>query len=247
MHLIVRLLLKVIKDIFLKSIPDIVLASSPQLPAAFVSLIIAKIIKKPFVVEIRDLWPQVLIEQEERVKNILIKFLLWMEKLLYQNASYVIVLAKGSKQFVAKRGAKNVAWLPNGPDLNIFQKKSYPKEPIKFSFEYPFKIYYTGAHGDANALNILIDAARLLNNLPIQIILVGDGPDKKELVKYSNGLKNIIFKDSVPKKDIPNLLKDANAIILTLKGVKLFTYGVSPNKLYDAYAIARPVITNQEI
>ena len=71
--------------------------------------------------------------------------------------------------------------------------------------------------------------------------MVGDGPDKKELVKYSNGLKNIIFKDSVPKKDIPNLLKDANAIIL-LFGVKLFTYG-APNKLYDAYAY-RPVITN---
>ena len=167
-----------------------------------------------------------------------------MERIIYQNSASVIVLAKGSAAFVAKRGAKNIFWLPNGPDLRIFQQKSYPQEPDEFSLKYPFKIFYTGAHGDANALNIIIDAARLLINLPIQIIFVGDGPDKQKLIKYANGLKNVIFLDSVPKKSIPNLLKDAHAVILTLKNVELFSYGVSPNKLYDAYAIARPVITN---
>ena len=244
-HLFWRLFFKLVKDKFTKEIPDIVLASSPQLPAAFVGFIFAKLIRKPFVIEIRDLWPQVLIEQGGKSeKNLIIKLLLFMEKVIYQNASYVIVLAKGSCDFVAKRGAKNVAWLPNGPDLKIFRQKNYPPEPKKFSFEYPFKIFYTGAHGDANALNVIIDAARLLINLPIKIIFVGDGPEKQKLIQCSNGLKNISFQDSVPKKDIPDLLKDAHAIILTLKGVKLFSYGVSPNKLYDAYAIGRPVITN---
>ena len=244
-HLFWRFFFKVIKDKFTKEIPDIILASSPQLPAAFIGLIFAKFLKKPFVVEIRDLWPQVLIEQGGKSENnLLIRLLLLMEKIIYQNASCVIVLAKGSSDFVAKRGAKNIVWLPNGPDLKIFSQKNYPEEPKKFSFEYPFKIFYTGAHGDANALNVIIDAARLLINLPIKIIFVGDGPEKQKLIEYSNGLKNISFQDSVPKKDIPNLLKDAHAIILTLKGVKLFSYGVSPNKLYDAYAIGRPVITN---
>ena len=244
-HLFWRLGFKIVKYKFTKEIPDIILASSPQLPAAFVGFIFAKLIKKPFVIEIRDLWPQVLIEQGgKNEKNLLIKLLIFMEKIIYKNASCVIVLAKGSITFVEKRGAKNVVWLPNGPDLKIFRQKKYPQEPKKFSFEYPFKIFYTGAHGEANALNVIIDAARLLINLPIQIIFVGDGPEKHKLIQYSNGLKNISFQDSVPKKDIPDLLKDAHAIILTLRGLKLFSYGVSPNKLYDAYAIGRPVITN---
>ena len=66
---------------------------------------------------------------------------------------------------------------------------------------------------------------------------------KTKLIQCSNGLKIFLFKIQF-QKDIPDLLKDAHAIILTLKGVKLFSYGVSPNKLYDAYAIGRPVITN---
>ena len=80
-HLFWRLLLEVFRDKFTKKIPDIILASSPQLPAAFVALVIAKLIKKPFVVEIRDLWPQVLIEQGGKSENnLLVKlYYLWKE------------------------------------------------------------------------------------------------------------------------------------------------------------------------
>ena len=241
LHISIRLF---ITSIFEKS-PDIIFASSPQLPAAFICLLIAKILGKPFVVEIRDLWPQVLLEQGGIKKsNFIIKVLSMMEKYIYKNSDHVIVLAKGSMQFVRKRGAKNISWLPNGPDLNDFKEINISKEPEKFSFNEPFKIFYTGAHGEANALDILIDAARLIQDLPIKIVLVGDGPEKNNLIKYANGLENIQFLNPVPKKYIPTLLKDANAIALILKNINLFSYGVSPNKLYDAYALSKPVITN---
>ena len=116
-----------------KKLPDIIFASSPQLPSALVGLIISKLINKPFILEVRDLWPQVLIEQGGKSpSSLLIKLLTIIEKILYKNASYVIVLAKGAKKFVKRKGARNVNWLPNGPDLNIFQDKNIPKEPKKF-------------------------------------------------------------------------------------------------------------------
>ena len=74
--------------------------------------------------------------------------------------------------------------------------------------------------------------------------MVGDGPTKNMLLKKSAHLKNIIFLSPKPKKEIPNLIANSDAMLLTLKDIPLFKYGVSPNKLYDSYAIGRPVINN---
>ena len=226
-----------------KTLPDVILASSPQLPSAFLSLILSKLFKVPFVVEIRDLWPQVLIDQGGlSPNNFIVKALIWMEKQIYKNANYVVVLAKGAKKYVHKRGAKKVIWLPNGPDLNNFKfcKLSHIE---KFSFKRRFRIIYTGAHGEANDLINIVEAAKLLSDLPVKFILIGDGPSKRNLIIKASSLNNIEFKDSIPKEKIPSILADADAVILTLKKVPLFKYGVSPNKLYDAYAIGRPVIS----
>ena len=118
-----------------------------------------------------------------------------------------------------------------------------PAEGEKFSSERPFRIIYSGAHGIANDLENVIKAAFFLKNLPIKIILVGDGPQKDHLKILASTLENIDFKDPISKKDVPELLSNADAILISLADIKLFEYGVSPNKLFDAYAVGRPVIT----
>lgn len=86
--------------------PDIILASSPQLPATFISLLFAKIYKRPFISEIRDLWPQVLIDLGgANHKNTIIKILSLMEKIIYKQSENVILLAKGAENYVRRRGA----------------------------------------------------------------------------------------------------------------------------------------------
>ena len=77
----------------------------------------------------------------------------------------------------------------------------------------------------------------------IIIDIVGDGPEKPMLIQMAAGLKNLKFIDPISKDLVPNLISKSNAVVITLKNVKLYSYGVSPNKLYDAYAIGRPVIT----
>ena len=94
----------------------------------------------------------------------------------------------------------------------------------------------------ANDLANVVKAAYFLKDLPIEIILVGDGPEKSNLQKFAQELDNVFFLDPVPKKDMPELLSSADAILISLADVRLFEYGVSPNKLFDAYAVGRPVI-----
>ena len=220
--------------------PDVILASSPQLPAAFICFLIARMTGIPFVLEVRDLWPQVLIDQGGKSPNSpMVRLLAWMERQVYRHASTVVVLAKGAEPFVRERGARQTAWLPNGPDLALFTPRPLLADrPV-------FTVLYAGAHGDANALDNVIAAARLLEQcqVPVRISFVGDGPEKQSLIRLAEDLKSVEFKAPVSKAQIPDLMAEADAILLSLKDVPLFRYGVSPNKLYDAYALGRPVIT----
>ena len=220
--------------------PDVMLASSPQLPAAFTCFWIARLTGIPFVLEVRDLWPQVLIDQGGRSPHSsLVRLLAWMERQVYRHASTVVVLAQGAEPFVRERGAWQTAWLPNGPDLALFTPRPLLADrPV-------FTVLYAGAHGDANALENVIAAARLLEQrrVPVRIRFVGDGPEKQSLIYLAEDLKSVSFEAPVPKAQIPDLMAEADAILLSLKDVPLFGYGVSPNKLYDAYALGRPVVT----
>ena len=242
-HFFLRQLLVTTFDIFNKRIPDLIIASSPQLLVAFFALLISKIYRKPFIFEVRDLWPQVLIDLAGMNPNsFFIIFLKKIEYFLYKNSSYVVVLSEGAVEYVKKRGARNVIWLPNGPDLKKFKfnfKKKYLGINKK---EFIFKCIYAGAHGTANDLENVVEAAKLLVEKPIKFIFIGDGPEKNKLIKQASSLKNIEFLPPVSKELMPNILSSADVILVSLKDVDLFEYGISPNKLYDAYALGIPVI-----
>jgi glycosyltransferase involved in cell wall biosynthesis len=240
LHLLLRLMPGALLGRLSGRAPDLILASSPQLPAAFTCLWIARLSGIPFVLEVRDLWPQVLVDQGGKPPDSpMVRLLGWMERQLYSNAHTVVVLAQGSESYVRERGARRAAWLPNGPDLELFSHQPLPPDQVKFT------VLYAGAHGDANALENVIEAARLLEhcNSPVRFQFIGDGPEKQALMQLAAGLKTVAFNDPVPKAEIPARMAQADAILLSLRDVPLFRYGVSPNKLYDAYAIGRPVIT----
>ena len=240
----INILFKFLVNSTNKKQPDVFLASSPQLPAAFTTFLLAKILSKPFILEVRDLWPQVLIDQGGKNPNsIEIKILALMEKILYKYSSALVVLSKGSENYLKVKGAGNIFWLPNGPDLKKFKFSELPEERFEKGKRRLFKILYAGAHGEANDLSNIVKTAKILIEFPIEFTFIGDGPLKFSLMKESKGFKNIIFKEPIPKKLIPNYMSKFDAILLSLNEVSVFKYGVSPNKLYDAYALGRPVIS----
>ena len=242
LFLILFLKISYLKIISSKKLPHVILASSPQLPAAFLSLIIAKLFRIPFILEIRDLWPQSLIELGGiKRNNIFIKLCLFIERILYKNSNAIVVLSKGSIKYIHDRGGKNIHWLPNGPDLDLFKFRKLPYKEF-FNKESPFHILYAGTIGLANGIDNIINAAILLQGKPIKFYILGDGPEKIKLKNRALNLENIIFEDPIPKSQIPNRIAKSDVVLVNLKKIDLFSYGVSPNKLYDAYSIGRPVI-----
>jgi len=240
-HLVLQLLPRGLWGRLRGTAPDVVVASSPQLPAAWTCLWIARLLGCPFVVEIRDLWPQVLIDQGgKRPDSPMVRLLAAMERQVYAGAHTVVVLAEGAQAYVRQRGARRTSWLPNGPDLDQFAAQPLPPDDAVFA------VLYAGAHGEANALEHVIEAARLLEQRHpgrFCIALVGDGPEKTALMRQASGLANVVFEPPIPKQQMPARMAAADAVLLSLKDVPLFRYGVSPNKLYDAFALGRPVIT----
>ncbi len=243
LHIKIRLLLKYFIDFLKNQKPDLIIASSPHLPSAFAGLCIAKLFKIKFILEVRDLWPEVLVQLGgNSEKSLQIRCLRFIESILYRESEFVIVLAQGVQKYVIDRGAKKVIWLPNGPDLNIFNKSDNILIKNKFTNKNPFILTYAGAHGLANNLDNIVEAAKILKNHPVLFLFIGDGVEKKGLKEKSKNLKNIKFLDPIAKIDIPDFLIKSDAILFSLRNIKLFEYGISPNKLYDAYAASKPVV-----
>lgn len=243
LNLLLILNLKTLSGKLLKKMPNIILASSPQLPAAFFTFLFAKFFRIKFVLEVRDLWPQVLIDSNEKNNLFIIKVLIFMEKILYKYSELIIVLTNGAKRYIKNKGGKNIICLPNGPDINEFKFKDLPFEKNRFNDKRKFLILYAGAHGKVNGLMNVLKAASLIKKYPIEFHFVGDGTEKEKLISASRKMNNIKFFDPVPKYKMPKLIAKYDAILLSLEKISLFKYGVSPNKLYDAYAIGRPVIS----
>jgi glycosyltransferase involved in cell wall biosynthesis len=106
---------------------------------------------------------------------------------------------------------------------------------------------YLGAHGEANALDTVLEAAHMIrdrNCHEIKFVLVGDGPEKPRLIELAKelGLKNVEFRDPIEKTQVPKVLSKADAVIFNLEKAEVFKYGISSNKLFDYMAAGKPVI-----
>ncbi|WP_166418794.1 glycosyltransferase family 4 protein [Cochlodiniinecator piscidefendens] len=224
---------------------DVVIGSSPQPFAAWSAGRIARRLKLPFVVEIRDLWPLSLRDLAGwgplHPGWILLRVL---EKHLYRKADHIITLLPGSQKWMIASGAKaeNISVVPNGID------KAAAPDTISMPNRDTFTCVYAGAHGIANGLSTVVRAAALLPKLPggdkVKVRLIGDGETKTDLIELANTLHapTLEFRNSVPKSQVQHELSQADACILHLQRMPTFAYGVSPNKLFDYLLAARPIL-----
>ncbi|MCB0826014.1 MAG: glycosyltransferase family 4 protein [Armatimonadetes bacterium] len=221
--------------------PDVIYGSSPHLFTPYQAQKLARRLGAPFVMEVRDVWPQTLIDLGNlSPSSLFIRVLSWMEKKLYRTAGHIVSLLPDAPQHCVNLGAKkeNTSWIPNGIDLRFLPESTEPPKNEKFT------ITYAGSHGLANGLDNILEAAKLLKNDPIQFRLIGDGPDKQALIKKAKaeGVSNVEFCDPVPKSEIYNELQNSDAFVMLLRASDVFRWGVSPNKLFDYMAMARPII-----
>jgi glycosyltransferase involved in cell wall biosynthesis len=222
--------------------PDVVIGSSPHLFAALAAERLAARWGVPFVFEVRDLWPESLLAAGGRRSPTYVAFDM-IARFLYARADRVVVLARGSADYLARRGVprEKLVFVPNGVDATAFA--SAANRPARDTFT----LVYTGAHGPANGLDTVLDAAdRLRGREDLRFLLVGDGPAKSALVAEAarRELPNVEFRDPVAKQAMPALLAEADAGLMVLKEAPLFAFGVSPNKLFDYFGASLPTVCN---
>jgi glycosyltransferase involved in cell wall biosynthesis len=237
--------------------PDVILASSPHPFSGLVGYILAKTRGARFVFEVRDLWPQTLVDiGGHSDKSIVVKLLRVMERFLYKKAEKTVVLHPRASDYIERQGipASKIVYIPNGvsPDLFSGTGAKIPQELNEIisslRSEGKWLVVYLGAHGIANALDTIVESARLLQDEgadKVHFLFVGDGPEKAGLVERTQnlGLDNINFYQSIPKDAVPNLLRAIDATVISWKKSDLYQkYGMSSNKLWDYMMSAKPVV-----
>jgi glycosyltransferase involved in cell wall biosynthesis len=224
---------------------DVVWGTSPPILQGLTAWALARLKKARFLFEVRDLWPDFAIAVGVLKNPLLIRLAFWVEHFLYRHADRMIVNSPGYVEHVKRGGARSVELVPNGADPGMFVPLS---KGVKFRelhrLKNKFVALYAGAHGMSNDLDVVLEAAKVLEDQPdIQFILVGDGKEKANLQRRAAelGLKNVLFLPPVPKRDIGLVLAGADACIAILKPLEEYktTY---PNKVFDYMAAGRPVV-----
>lgn len=228
--------------------PDVLVASSPHLFTAFSGWLLSKVKGCPFVLEVRDLWPDSLVKMGGINNGLVLRLLTWMESLLYRKSDQIIVLTEHQRKFIADKGIDRdkIDLIPNGIVVGSWQPDAKRRAEYKRKLgvaEDDFVAIYTGAHGPANALQYVVEAGEYLPE-KTAIVLIGDGPEKERLLqlKKEKGIENVHFLDPVPKSEIFHYTEAADCGIISLADNEIFR-GARPNKLFDYTFIGQPIIT----
>lgn len=223
---------------------DLVWGTTPPIFQSFTAWLVARLKGVPFLLEVRDLWPEFAIAVGVLKNPLLIRLSYWLEKFLYQHADRIIVNSPGFIEHVAKKGGKHIEVIPNGADIRQIEVLDQTEARRKFGWPEKFTVLYAGAHGLSNDLGVILQAADLLkSNKDVIFRFVGDGKEKPNLMNLAEEmhLSNVKFIDPVPKTNIQQTLAAADTCVAILKPVEMYktTY---PNKVFDYMAAGKPVI-----
>lgn len=227
--------------------PDVVMGTSPPIFQAFSAWLVSVFRNKPFLLEIRDLWPEFAIDLGVLKNRILIQLSRGLEAFLYRRSDLILVNSPAYRDYLLNHGTidKKIKFVPNGVDSSMFESSG--NESIlrgKYQLQGKKLMIYTGALGMANDIYTLLDAMKLLKKeTRIHLVLAGDGMEKKPLERYAihHGLNNVTFTGALPKSSIPIVLAESDACVAILKNIPMFktTY---PNKVFDYMAAGKPTI-----
>lgn len=231
--------------------PEVIIGTTIHPFAPLVAYKFSKKYNTPFVFEIRDLWPQTLIDMGVWRKNDLISiFFRFIEGFTVKRSSGIISLSPKTAEYLKdKYNYSEGCYIPNGVDIeSIASNVNLPEisptisEVQALKNRGKFLCIFVGAIVRSNNIGMFIDTAKKINNDDVFIVLVGQGQERVryERAAIDKGLKNIIFLDPVEKRLVPKLLNLADALLLIQDNVQ---WG-SSNKLYDYLAAGKPIITS---
>jgi len=240
--------------------PDSIVGSTVHPFAALGAWVAARLRGARFIFEIRDLWPQTLIDLGAmRVGSPVERLLRTLEAFLVRRASVVITLLPGMRDYLAEQGlpADHVVYIPNGANLTAFggSGRVDDEEPgavtrclgevRRLRSEGRFVLAYLGAFGRVNRIDVIVAAAAIAEERApgrVGVLLVGEGPARAELELLTAADPAVAFGPAVPKRFVPPILQAVDATIVHTTHTPVYRYGISFNKLFEYMAARRPVV-----
>ena len=226
---------------------DLIMGTTPQIFQAVSAWFVAFVRNKPFLLEVRDLWPEFGISMGVITNPIVIALTRWLEKFLYARATHILVNSPAYKEYMVAKGvpANKITYIPYGTDVDMFNPSvDGLSVRRKLGLEDKFVVLYAGALGQANDIYTVLCAAKHLNDEDqIRFVFWGDGKERPKLQSEADRLKlqNVIFAGVCPKKEMPFVIASSDVCLAILQNVPMFrtTY---PNKVFDYMAAARATV-----
>lgn len=230
---------------------DLIIATSPQFFTALAGRVLSRWKRRPWIMEVRDLWPESIKTVGAMNDNLFIKYFEWQEMRCYRSAQKIVVVTDSFKKTLVGRGidSEKIYVVKNGVDKLVFNPVPKDAELVKkLGLEGKIVIGYIGTHGMAHKLDFIIQCAKNMegkNNY--HFILMGNGAEKDNLKKLHAelGCQNVTMLDSVPKAEVKRYISVLDISLINLKKSDLFTT-VIPSKIFENAAMAIPILMGVE-
>jgi colanic acid biosynthesis glycosyl transferase WcaI len=225
--------------------PDVILASSPPLPVAAAAAIVARRHRVPWVMDVRDLWPEAAVAVGELSNPRMLAAAERLERRLYCSAAAITTVTEPFKESIATKvgDAEKIHLIPNGTTRLYLDAANL--EPDREALALPVDKFiwtYAGNVGVAQGLETAVDAAAVLGD-EFKLLILGDGPVRRRLEERAtrHDSCSVVFRDQVPEEEAIHYLRASDALLVPLAADPLLEKFV-PSKLYDFCAVGRPVI-----
>jgi glycosyltransferase involved in cell wall biosynthesis len=229
---------------------DVIVGTSPQLFTACAAWMVGALKRRPYIFELRDLWPESIKAVGAMKESAAIRWLEKLELFLYRKAARVVSVTHSFRRVLVGRGIDpgKIDVVTNGVDISRFSPR--PKDAAlvqELGMTGKFVAGYIGTHGMAHALETVLEAARKLKEHPdghrFRFILLGDGAQKADLIARAGqlALDNVVFVDTVPKNQVARYWSLLDVSIIHLRRAELFNT-VIPSKLFECMGMGIPVL-----
>jgi len=229
---------------------DLIVATSPQLFTALGGCALAKVKRKPWIFELRDLWPEG-IKDTGAIKNTkILNFLTKMELCLYRKSTHVVTVSKGLKENLSSRGIlpSKIDIVTNGANLELFKAREKSETLLnELGLQNKFIFGYIGTHGLAHGLEFIIDSIKDIKDERIHFLFIGTGAKKEATVALSKklGLKNVTFLPPVSKSEVVDYISIIDVALVPLTKTDIHA-SLIPSKIFESASMRKPILLGVE-
>ena len=233
---------------------DVIVATSPQLFAPCAAFVSGLLKRRPYVFELRDLWPESIRAVGALNSSRTLDLLERLELFLYRRAAHIVSVTSAFRDNLVSRNVppEKISVVTNGADLSRF-RPTVRDEALAAELDLSEKtvVGYVGTHGMAHSLTTILEAAALAKADPdlgnVRFLFLGDGAEKSALKAEAENkqLTNVLFLDSVPRSEVVRYWSIVDMAVIHLKKTPLFKT-VIPSKLFECMAMGIPVLHGVE-